>query len=111
MPSSLLNERSLVAWPGEVGEEESRMFGQQALRAKKAPVRDIWRRIFSLDKASVGNQIAEVNTLRERHSPVKKERKTSENWKPVKDKYNSNRFPSTILKYWKVVCIQKREKL
>ena len=40
----------------------------------------------------------------------KKERKKSEHWKPVKDKYNLNRFPSTIPKYWKVICIQKRKR-
>ena len=38
----------------------------------------------------------------------KKERKKSEHWKPVKDKYNSNGFPSAILKYWKVICIQRK---
>ena len=40
----------------------------------------------------------------------KKERKKSENWEPIKDKYNSNRFHSTILRYWEITRIQKKKK-
>ena len=88
------------------------MIGQQALRTKKKKHTlekfegefSVWTKP-ALEPDRWG-QPAPGKTLTR-----KKERKKSENWKPVKDKYSSNYFPPTILKYWKVVCILKKEKL
>ena len=70
-------------------------------------VRGIWRRILVWIKPALEadrwGQPVPGKTLTH-----KKERKKSKNWEPVKDKYNSNRFPSTILKYWKVIWTQKK---
>ena len=75
-------------YPLEKFEEESLVFGQKSARATH------WYLPTS------GRSLTH-----------KKERKKSEHWKPVKDKYNFNRFPSTIPKYWKVICIQKRKRV
>ena len=83
------------------------MIGPPALCAKKAITRYRNLKNFSLDKASVRSRSLRSTSSGENHSSVKRKKK-SEHWKPVKDKYNSNRFTSTILKYWKVICIQRK---
>ena len=113
---SLFNERSIdqssgeTRWGGgrgKVGWLVHSLFAPKRL----SHVREIWRRILVWIKPALEpdrwGQPAPGKTLTR-----KKERKKSENWEPVKEKYNLNRFPSTILKYWKVICIfKKREKL
>ena len=70
-----------------------------------ARIREIWRRIFSLGKSSVGTRCWIQQTLGKDELTCKK----SKIWslKPVKDKYSSNSFLFPSLRYWKVVCIQK----
>ena len=77
--------------------------------ATKSParVREICRRIFSLDKFSVATRLLRSASSGKRWLTRKKKERKSEKWKPVKDKYSSNRFPFPNLKYWKVVCIQR----
>ena len=114
VPCSLLNERSLGqsssmtrrgGGRGKVGWLVHRLFAPKRL----SRVREIRRRIIvwiqSVSEADHWVQPALGMSLSH-----KKERKESEQRKSVKDKYNSNCFPSTILKYWKVICIQKRKK-
>ena len=73
-------------------EEESRMIGPQAIDAKKK---------YPLEKFVGGSSVWTKPALEPDRwgQPApgktlthKKERKKSENWKPVKDNYNSNRF-------------------
>ena len=78
------------------------MIGPQTLCAKMPlHVREIWRRIFSFGQKSV-RATRWYPPTPGRSLTHKKERKNLKDWKPFKDKYNSNRFPSKILKYWKL---------
>ena len=63
------------------------------------PVREILRIIFSFGQTSVRATRWYLPTPGRSHIR-KKERKKPEHWKPVKDKYNLNYFPSPILIYW-----------
>ena len=61
---SLFNERSL-GQSSRVVEEKNRMISPQTLRAKMPiPVREIWRRIFSLGQKLALERHAEFNRLR-----------------------------------------------
>ena len=91
-------------WKKEIEWLAHRLFAPK----RPSPFREIWRRNFSLDTASVSVKSLRSTSSGGRSLTRKKERKKSEVWKPVKDKYNSNHFPSTILKYWKVLCIQRK---
>ena len=112
VPYNLLNKRSLgqssgMTWwgggRGKVGWLVHKLFAPKRLTC----FREIWRRILvwikPASEADCWGQPAPGKTLTH-----KKKRKKSEDWEPVKDKYNSNRFPSTILKYWTVICIKKK---
>ena len=101
-----------MVWPSEVvGEEKLDDWSTGSSRQKSHRALEKFEGEFYFGQKPALEQHVEFSRLREKSLTRKKERKKSENWKPVKDEYNSNRFPSTILKYWKVVCIQKREKL
>ena len=104
---SLLNDWSLSqssgltrGGRGKVGWLVHRLFAPK----RPSRVREIWRRILFWIKPALEpnrwGQPAPGKTF-----TCKKERKKSEIWEPVKVKYSSNRFPSSILKFWKVICI------
>ena len=101
-----------MAWSGKVVGEENRMIGPQDLRAKKGhhALEKIEARSSFWTKPALEpnrwGQPAPRRTLTR-----KKERKKSENWKPDKDKYSTNRFPSTIWSIEKLYVLKKREKL
>ena len=109
----LLKERSLgqsssVTWQGS-GRGKVKWLAHRLFAPKcHYPLEKLEEESLVLDR-SQHEQHAVIHWLQEGHSPVKK-RKKSEHWKPLKDKYNLNRFPSTIPKYWKVICIQKRKR-
>ena len=76
-------------------------------KTRPACIREICRRIFSMDRSSIATRSLRSASFGKRLSPIKKKERKSENWKPIKDKYSSNHFPFPNLKYWKFVCIQR----
>ena len=113
MTCSLLNERSLgqssgvTWWGGGRRKSNDWLIGSSCQKdhhwlEKFEEKISVW--IKPVSEADCWGQPAPGRSLTR-----KKERKKSEHWKPVKNKYNWNCFPSTILKYWKVICIQKKE--
>ena len=102
-----LDQSSGMTWRGGRKGKVEWLIDRLVAPKRPSPVREIWRRILvwiqpALEPDHWGQPAPGRSLTR------KKEKRKSENWEPVKDKYNSNRFPSTILKYWKVIYIKRK---
>ena len=80
MPSSLLNKRSqgqssgVIQQGGGRGKLDDWSTGSSHQK-RPSRIREIWRRIFSLDKASLRTRSLRSTSSRKRHSAVKKREK------------------------------------
>ena len=112
---SRLNEKSLgqssgVTWRGGGIEKVGWLVHMLFAPKRTARVREIWRRILVWIKPALEadhwGQPAPGKLLTR-----KKESKKSENWEPIKDKYNSTVFLLQFLNIGKLYVFKKRKKL